>query len=348
MTDALAALGWSDRWLALFTTAVEDRGGAPARPGRVVRHDGVALLVADQEGTTSRPVLGSVEPAPVVGDWVVVDEASGAVVAVLERTSLLRRQDPDGATEQPLVANLDVLLVICGLDRPVKDGRIQRSAALAWDAGATPVVVLTKADLVTDEEAAGVADAVRAANPGLDVLVTSATERSGLDELRTLAAGRTIVLLGESGAGKSTLTNALVGDDVAAVGEVRRGDAKGRHTTTRRELHVLPTGGVLIDTPGIRSVGLWVDPDAVAATFDDIEELAEGCRFRDCAHAGEPGCAVAAAVEAGELAPERWEAWQALRKEAEAAALRADARARHQAERRFGRIAREAQRHKRP
>lgn len=312
MTDALAALGWSDRWLALFTTAVEDRGGAPARPGRVVRHDGVALLVADQEGTTSRPVLGSVEPAPVVGDWVVVDEASGAVVAVLERTSLLRRQDPDGATEQPLVANLDVLLVICGLDRPVKDGRIQRSAALAWDAGATPVVVLTKADLVTDEEAAGVADAVRAANPGLDVLVTSATERSGLDELRTLAAGRTIVLLGESGAGKSTLTNALVGDDVAAVGEVRRGDAKGRHTTTRRELVPLPGGGVLIDTPGLRGLGLWDADEGVALAFADIDELSTSCKFRDCAHQSEPGCAVKEAIESGELDARRLDSYRRL------------------------------------
>lgn len=348
MDDALAALGWNDRWLALHTTAAEGRGGAPIRPGRVIRHDGVAVLVAGEGDTASLPVLGSVEPVPVVGDWVVVDERTDAVVEVLDRTSLLRRLDPDGTTEQALVANLDVLLIVCGLDRPVKSGRIQRSAALAWDAGATPVVVLTKADLVDDAEVETTAEGVRAANPGLDVLVTSATGEVGLDEVRSLAAERTIVLLGESGAGKSTLTNALVGDDVVATGEVRKGDAKGRHTTTRRELHVLPSGGVLIDTPGIRSVGLWVDPEAVAATFDDIEELGEGCRFRDCAHDTEPGCAVLAAVEAGELAPERYEAWQALRKEAESAALRADAHAKHQADRRFGKIAREAQRHKRP
>jgi ribosome biogenesis GTPase len=342
--DALTALGWNDRWLALHTTAVEERGGAPARPGRVVRHDGVAVLVAGEGATESLPVLASVDPVPVVGDWVEVDEATGAVVAVLDRTSLLRRQDPDGATVQPLVANLDALLIVCGLDRPVKTGRIQRSAALAWDAGATPVVVLTKADLVDEVEADTAAEGVRAANPGIDVLVTSASDEQGLDEVRELTAGRTIVLLGESGAGKSTLTNALVGDDVVATGEVRKGDAKGRHTTTRRELHVLPSGGVLIDTPGIRSVGLWVDPEAVAATFDDVEELGEGCRFRDCAHETEPGCAVRAAVEAGELAPERYEAWLALRKEAESAALRADAHAQHQADRRFGRMAREAKR----
>jgi ribosome biogenesis GTPase len=349
VTDALAALGWNDRWLALYTTAVEGRAAAhPSRPGRVVRHDGVAVLVAGDDAAESLPVLASVEPAPVVGDWVVVDDDTDAVIEVLDRTSLLRRQDPDGATVQALVANLDVLLIVCGLDRPVKTGRIQRSAALAWDAGATPVVVLTKSDLADGVEVDAIAEGVRAANPGLDVLVTSATGEQGLAEVRALAEGRTIVLLGESGAGKSTLTNALVGDDVVATGEVRKGDSKGRHTTTRRELHVLPTGGVLIDTPGIRSVGLWVDPDAVAATFDDIEELGEGCRFRDCAHAGEPGCAVAAAVEAGELAAARWEAWQELRKEAESAALRADAHAHHQANRRFGKIAREAQRQKRP
>jgi ribosome biogenesis GTPase len=150
------------------------------------------------------------------------------------------------------------------------------------------------------------------------------------------------VLLGESGAGKSTLTNALVGEDVTATAEVRSGDSKGRHTTTRRELHVLPSGGVLIDTPGIRGVGLWVDPDAVAATFDDVESLAEGCRFTDCAHDGEPGCAVAAAVAAGELAPERWEAWLALRKEAESAARRADEHERRSYERKFGRAAKDA------
>jgi ribosome biogenesis GTPase len=280
-----------------------------------------------------------------VGDWVVVDDATSAVVDVLERASLLRRQDPDGG-EQPLVANLDSLLITCGLDRPVKTGRIQRSIALAWDAGATPVVVLTKADLAPDSVEPTVAD-VTAANPGVDIVVTSAVDDSGMEALRALAADHTIVFLGESGAGKSTLANALVGEDVIATGDVREGDAKGRHTTTRRELHVLPTGGVLIDTPGIRSVGLWVDLDAVAATFDDIEDLAEGCRFNDCAHDQEPGCAVIAAVAEGRLAPQRLEAWHAFRAEAAAAALRADEHATRVAGRRFSRMAREAQQQKR-
>ena len=153
------------------------------------------------------------------------------------------------------------------------------------------------------------------------------------------------MLLGESGAGKSTLVNALVGTDVAATAEVRAGDAKGRHTTTTRQLHPLPGGGVLLDSPGIRAVGLWVDPEAVDAVFPDIEALAEGCRFRDCAHGDEPGCAVLAAVEEGELAPERFEQWRSLRREAEHAAETAQERNRKG--RQFGRMAREAQRLKR-
>lgn len=339
VNDALLPYGWSDRWVALFTGATDLH--ASARPGRVVRHDGVAVLVADGDGSPSLPVLASVSPPPVVGDWVVVD--GDAVVGVLERSSLLRRQDPDGG-EQPLVANLDVLLIMCGLDRPVKPGRIQRSTALAWDAGATPVVVLTKADLIG--EATTIATEVEAANPGVEVVVSSVTDDRGLDTIRSLARDRTIVLLGESGAGKSTLANALVGDEVIATGAVREGDAKGRHTTTRRELHVLPTGGVLIDTPGVRGVGLWIDPDAVAATFDDIELLAESCRFNDCAHAGEPGCAVAAAVESGDLAPQRLVAWQAMGREVESSARRADEHERRAYERRFGRLVKEAQRRK--
>jgi len=337
--DDLLPYGWGDRWLALFTSATE--GHPSARPGRVARHDGVALLVATGDTIVPWQLQAAVEPKPVVGDWVVLD--AGAVVTVLDRATLLRRQDALG-NEQQLVANLDVLLVVCGLDRPVKAGRIQRSVALAWDAGASPVVVLTKADLCPDPDR--VAEEVRTASPGVEVVVTSTVDRRGLDELLALARDRTIVLLGESGAGKSTLTNALVGEDVMAIGDVRAGDSKGRHTTTTRELHLLPTGGVLIDTPGIRGVGLWVDPDAVAATFDDVESLTAGCRFRDCAHEGEPGCAVAAAVADGSLAPERLEAWQALRREAESSARRADEHERRADERRFGRVVKEAQKRK--
>jgi ribosome biogenesis GTPase len=202
--------------------------------------------------------------------------------------------------------------------------------------------VLTKADLAegVDEIVAEVREAVQE----VDVLVVSATSGTGLDDVRAAARDRTVVLLGESGAGKSTLVNALVGDDVAATGAVRAGDSKGRHTTTTRQLHPLPGGGVLLDSPGIRAVGLWVDPDAVDAVFPDIEALAADCRFRDCAHDEEPGCAVAAAVASGQLPADRFDAWRSLRREAVAAAE--SVRERRQKNRQYGRIAREAQRMK--
>ena len=210
-------------------------------------------------------------------------------------------------------------------------------------------MVLTKADAVGPEVPALAEVTVAEVDPGPRRVVTSAPGGGASTTCSQRIGRRTVALIGESGAGKSTLVNALVaGDDVAADGAVRAGDSKGRHTTTSRELHLLPSGGVLVDTPGIREVGIFVDPEAVAESFPDIEELAERCRFRDCVHAAEPGCAVLAAVEAGELAAERWEAWQALRKEAESAALRADAHAQHQADRRFGRMVRESERHKRP
>jgi ribosome biogenesis GTPase len=342
MTGDLEAMGWGGRWPALYQEAATAVAGA--RPGRVVRHDGVAVLVATEAGTESLAVHGSVDPAPVVGDYVVVS-GDDQVVALLPRSGLLRREDPGGG-EQPIAANIDAVLVVCGLDRPVKAGRIQRSVALAWDADAVPVVVLTKADL--HDDTAAVADDVAAAAPGVDVILVSTVTGAGIDEVRAVAAGKTILFLGESGAGKSTLANALVGDEIAATGEVRAGDSKGRHTTTARQLHPLPGGGVLVDTPGIRSVGLWVDADAVVETFDDIDELATGCRFTDCAHDTEPGCAVRAAVADGTLAPARLDAWRLVQREAIAAARRANPHERHQYERSFGRMVKEAAKRKRP
>jgi ribosome biogenesis GTPase / thiamine phosphate phosphatase len=339
--DPLAAFGWNDRWLALFNST-GDIAAAGTQPGRVVRHDGSAVLTAMPDGTRHLPVRSSVT-ALAVGDWVTVER--GAVTAVLPRASLLQRADPDSGTEQLLAANVDLVLIVCGLDRPIKAGRIQRCVALAWDAGATPAVVLTKLDLV-DDATASIEQAV-AADPTLDVLAVSARSGRGMDDLARLTPGRTVVLLGESGAGKSTLVNSLCGSPVAAIRSVREGDAKGRHTTTARQLHLLPAGGCLIDTPGLRAVGLWVDSDSVDEVFDDVVGLAGDCRFRDCTHTVEPGCAVEAAVERGELPRQRLDSWRRLHREAVAAELRADVAARHRFERRFGRVAREAQRMKR-
>jgi len=307
----LRPLGWDEGWEDALS-AIDSR----ARPGRVLLHHGVGLVLALPESVETIMLTQRLRPAPAVGDWIAVvdDEA----VAILPRRSLLRRRNAHGDGEQQLAANIDVVLLVCGLDRPVKDGRIQRGTAIAHDAGARPVVVLTKAS----RDAEGIADAnaaaaeVRLTHPGVEVVITSVKEGEGLDDLRRIIGDRTVTLLGESGAGKSSIVNALLGSEVAATGEVREADSKGRHTTTSRELHLLPDGGILIDTPGIRAVGLVTDTDAVAETFTDVDELAESCRFADCQHSGQPGCAIASALEAGEVTVDRVEAWRRLLDEA--------------------------------
>ena len=301
----------------------------------MVRHDGVAVQVRTPAGERTVKLRRGVE-AVTVGDWLVVDGEQ--VVALLERSSLLRRRAAGGEEHQLLAANVDLVLIVCGLDRPVTAGRIQRGEALAWDAGAQPLLVLTKADLA--EDLAGQVPAVAAEHPGLDLIVTSATTGERIAELRARLEGKTSVLLGESGAGKSSLVNALFEADVAEVGVVRKGDHKGRHTTTNRQLHELPGGGVIIDSPGIREVGLAGDEESVDATFADIDELGEECRFSDCGHTGEPGCAVALAVEAGELTQARLDDYLELRQEALAAAQRADEPERRRAGRRRSRAVR--------
>lgn len=309
---ALEPYGWGGHWAALLERHPD------CSPARVVRHDGSGLLLATAGGVLALQLARRLDPAPTVGDWVAY--AGEEIVAVLPRTSLLRRRSSGSDTEQVLAANIDIVLLVCGVDRPLKAGRIHRGTTVARDAGALPVVVLTKAAISGDAEA--MATQIEEWTPGLDVLVTSAREGQGLDALRTLVHGNTVTMLGESGAGKSSLVNALIGEGTAATGEVRAGDAKGRHTTTTRELHVVPTGGVLIDSPGIRSVGIWTDPAAVADTFADIDDLALSCRFTDCHHVTEPGCAVLEAIERGDLSADRLGTWRILHHEAEASTRR--------------------------
>ncbi len=314
MIDPLRAVGWGDRWVALLAAH-----GSGAEPGRVLRHDGVAVSVLTARGERSVPLRRGIDPVT-VGDWLAVD--GDTIVGLLERSSLLRRRAAGGDDHQLLAANVDLVALVCGLDRPLSSGRIQRGEALAWDAGARPLLVLTKADLADD--AAGAAEAVARDHPGLERIVTSVVDGTGIDALRARLDGATSVLLGESGAGKSSLVNAVLDSDVAVVGALRSGDAKGRHTTTNRQLHLLPGGGVLIDSPGIREVGLAGDEESVDAAFADIEDIATTCYFSDCTHAGEPGCAVALAVAAGELAQERVAAYEELRREAGSGTRRAD------------------------
>ena len=289
----------------------------------MLRHDGVSVNVLTPSGERIVKLRRGAD-APTVGDWLALD--GDTLVAVLERSSLLRRRAAGGDDLQVLAANIDLVLLVCGLDRFVRAGRVQRGEALAWDAGAVPVLVLTKADLAEDLD--GTLAEIDAVHQGLERFLTSASEGLGIAELRTRLVGSTSVLLGESGAGKSRLVNAILGADVAVTGAVRQGDAKGRHTTTNRQLHLVPGGGVIIDSPGIREVGLAGDEESVDATFTDVEALALECRFNDCAHTGEPGCAVAAAVRAGTLAQDRLAAYLELREEAMVAGERADEHAR--------------------
>ncbi len=311
---ALEPYGWGAHWAALL-------GPHPdCSPARVVRHDGSGLLLATAEGPLALQLARRLDPAPTVGDWVAY--AGEEIVAVLPRTSLLRRRSSGSDTEQVLAANIDIVLLVCGVDRPLKAGRIHRGTTVARDAGALPVVVLTKAAIGGGDAAEAMVAQIEEWTPGLDVLVTSAREGEGLDALRELVHGNTVTMLGESGAGKSSLVNALIGAGTAATGEVRASDAKGRHTTTTRELHVVPTGGVLIDSPGIRSVGIWTDTTAVADTFADIDDLALSCRFTDCHHVTEPGCAVLDAIACGDLSADRLGTWRILHREAEASTRR--------------------------
>ena len=335
----LAAFGWGPRWDALAAEGIADG----LEPGIVVRHDGSAVLVATRTNLDHCGLVGST-PAVAVGDRVLV--GGGVVRNVLHRASLLQRRDPSTGDGQLIAANVDVVVVACGLDRPVRPGRIERFVTLAWDAGAVPLVVCTKADLGDSDSLADAIDSAQAAAPGTTVLAVSALDGDGLDDLRAELADCTAVFVGESGAGKSTLLNALGGDALASTGDIRAGDAKGRHTTTARQLYVLD-GVRVIDTPGVREVGLWAGVDAVDAAFDDIIELAAGCRFGDCAHDSEPDCAVVAAVAEGMLPAARLESWQRLRHEAAAAERRADPVAARRANRQFGRLVREAQRMKR-
>jgi len=349
LNEPLSPYGWDRHWsdrLDVFLSSAEATEVVDPAPGRVVRHDGAGLIVALGTGSVRAMFGPPVVPPPVVGDWVVLDRHR-TPQATLPRDSLLRRRAAGGEGEQALVANVDLVLIVCGLDRPVRLGRIQRTMTLANDAGAESLVVLTKADKVGPEVPAAAELTVAEVDPDLEVVTLSARGGWGIDDLLARVGARTVALIGESGAGKSTLVNALVAGDVAAEGDVRAGDSKGRHTTTSRELHLLAGGGVLVDTPGIREVGIFADPDAVAETFPDIEELAEQCRFRDCAHQSEPGCAVVAAVAAGTLEVGRLANWRTLEAEATSSALRADPAAYRQAARQAGKVAREAIKRKR-
>ncbi|WFE20837.1 ribosome small subunit-dependent GTPase A [Solwaraspora sp. WMMD937] len=332
MTFDLASLGWD---------AFHDRA-LPApdtdhQPGRVARVDRGVCTVLVADGPMRASVAGAVLTAaasdpvalPCAGDWVLVrtwpDERTTVEQVLPRRTALVRRTADKDSTGQVLAANVDTAAVVEPMHPAPDLGRIERFLALAWESGAEPVVLLTKCDAVADPAAVG--DQVSAVAPGVPVITVSAQRGDGIDEVsRLVAPGRTLGLLGPSGAGKSTLVNALAGTEVMGVQAIRRVDGKGRHTTTYRALIPIPGGGAVLDTPGVRAVGLLDSADGLDEAFSDVAELAAACRFADCAHSGEPGCAVRAAIESGDLPVRRWESWQRLQREVAHEMRRRDAR----------------------
>jgi ribosome biogenesis GTPase len=331
----LAVLGLTDRERALFAP-LHEQGLELARVARVDR--GLPLVASATGLERAEPATHLVKSAAdaesraVVGDWVALARPEGHELPIIEvilpRKSAFTRKDPGEQTgEQVLISNVDVIFVVQSLSGGgVNVRRLERELVVAWESGATPVVVLTKADLVEEIEAQRtIAEEVAY---GVDVIVESAVTGIGLDEVSAhVPFGTTAALLGGSGVGKSTLVNRLVGGEVQATNEVRAGDDKGRHTTVAREIVSIPGGGVIIDTPGMRALGLWDAEEGLEAAFPEIEALAEHCRFRDCRHDGEPGCAVFAAVEDGSIPARRLESYHRLRAEMDALARRQDERA---------------------
>jgi ribosome biogenesis GTPase len=342
-------LGWNERCQALFEPYVQH--GLTA--ARVIRGDRGSALVATPAGivraTPSARLLriarGAVD-LPAVGDWVAVMDAEAIDVplieAVLPRTSAITRGDPgEDSAVQVLAANVDTVFVVHPIAEPPNLRRIERELALAWDSGAVPVIVLTKADLSVDPDGARVA--VESIAPGVDVLSMNALAGEDVAPLAGyMSAHRTAVLLGPSGAGKSTIVNALLGRQRQETHAVRASDQRGRHTTVARELLALPEGGVLIDTPGLRALGLTGSEAGISLTFSDVEQLSGACRFRDCTHESEPGCAVRAAVDSGALPAERLASYRKLMREAEVAAARTDTRLRAEEDRKAKTISKAA------
>lgn len=330
---ALAPYGWSERVVALWNELEPALAPHAVVPGRVLRVERGACEVVDAAG---RVALVPVRQSIAVGDWVALTR--DRIADVLPRWSTLARMDPDAGV-QVLAANVDVVVVTAPADR-LHLSRVEREVAVAWESGARPLVALTKSDVDNGTALAS----LRSRLAGLDVLETSARKGTGLDELAAvLGPGLTGVLLGPSGAGKSTLVNALLGDAVLRTGGTRTADGRGRHTTTSRRLLCLPRGGVLIDMPGLRSLGIAGDP-TLGSTFSDIEDVARGCRFRDCLHQREPGCAVRAAIAEGALDGERLASFDKLRRELAAERRRSDPLAARDARRAHSRIAKDVRR----
>ncbi|MFO0586134.1 MAG: ribosome small subunit-dependent GTPase A [Polyangiaceae bacterium] len=295
-------------------------------PGRVVSEVGPLFKVIGERGERTAEVSGrlrhradSKSDLPAVGDWVALRSDWGAprasILAILpRRTAFTRKAAGREAEAQVVAANIDTIFVVVGLDLDFNVRRVERAVLLARDSGAEPVIVLTKADLCDDLPIR--LEAVTRVAPAVSIVAVSAKSGLGIDALNPwLIPGQTVVLIGSSGVGKSTIVNKLLGEERQSTRAVREHDHRGKHTTTRRELVVLPSGALLIDTPGIRELGLWGGEEALGEAFSDVEEIAAECAFRDCTHTSEPRCAVRAAVESGDLGRDRLASYEKLRQE---------------------------------
>lgn len=319
----LNSLGWSD----FFISSFEPFRLQGFTVGRVaIEHRRNIYTLYSEQGELSAEITGKLrhqasqrQDFPAVGDWVVIrvreSEKQATIHEILPRKSKFSRKIAGAKTEEQIVAaNVDTVFLVCGLDSDFNPRRIERYLILAWSSGANPVIVLNKADLCDNLEQCLAQIEVVAL--GVPILVLSAAQNQGIDALKAyLKPGQTVALLGSSGVGKSTITNQLMGETIQEVQSVRQGDDRGRHTTTHRELILLPTGGLIMDTPGMREIQLWTGDEGLQSTFADIETLAQRCRFRNCEHAHEPGCAVQSALQSGMLDYSRFLNYQKLQKE---------------------------------
>ncbi len=338
----LESLGWDASFVDAFGPHKQE-GLAPARVAVEHRSE---YVIYTEHGELRAELAGRLrhgDEHPAVGDWVAValrpSEGRATIHAVLPRRSAFTRKVAWSETKpQVVAANVDVVFVVCGLDANYNVRRIERYLTLAWESGAQPVVLLTKADLCDDVDPR--VFEVESIAFGVPVHAVSAPHGDGLETVRSyVPAGRTAALLGSSGVGKSTLVNALVGEELLAT-QGLRDDGRGRHTTSHRQLVPLPEGGLVLDTPGMRELQLWDADEGMQAAFADVDALAAQCRFADCAHREEPGCAVRAALAGGTLDVERFESWGKLQRELERLARKQDARARSESRKERARFAR--------
>ncbi|KIL52582.1 GTPase RsgA [Jeotgalibacillus alimentarius] len=317
--NTLTKLGWNNDWQ-------EKAGSSDLTPARIITEYKNLYKIQTDTSIYLAEVTGKFrhqatvrEDFPAVGDWVMVSTPSGEghamIQRILERTSKFSRKAAGDLTnEQIVAANIDIAFLVMSLNHDFNLRRLERYLIAAWESGANPVVVLSKADLCdnSDEKAEEAASAAM----GVPVLVTSAYNGTGLDELNShIDEGMTVAVMGSSGVGKSSIINALIGENKMLVNDIREDDSKGKHTTTHRELIMLPDKGVIIDTPGMRELQLWESDSRITHGFQDVEALAEHCQFRDCQHETEPGCAIRQAIEDGELEQERYHSYVKLQKE---------------------------------